>query len=115
MMNIDFPLILVIVVLGSGAIWLLDTLLLAGGRQSRRQELAARFPGHEEEGSKAAHAFSEACLAEAAEPAVVEYAALILSCIGGRIGIAFVFIRAFPDPLVLYGAYPRGRRLHFGE
>ena len=41
MMNIDFPLILVIVVLGSGAIWLLDTLLLAGGRQSRRQELAA--------------------------------------------------------------------------
>ena len=41
MMNIDFPLILVIVVLGSGAIWLLDTLLLARGRQSRRQELAA--------------------------------------------------------------------------
>ena len=74
MMNIDFPLILVIVVLGSGAIWLLDALLLAGGRQSRRQELAARFPGHEEEGSKAAHAFSEACFAEAAEPAVVEYA-----------------------------------------
>ena len=74
MMNIDFPLILVIVVLGSGAIWLLDTLLLARGRQSRRQELAARFPGHEEEGSKAAHAFSEACFAEAAEPAVVEYA-----------------------------------------
>ena len=74
MMNIDFPLILVIVVLGSGAIWLLDTLLLAGGRQSRRQELAARFPGYEEEGSKAAHSFNEACLAEAAEPAVVEYA-----------------------------------------
>ena len=74
MMNIDFPLILVIVVLGSGAIWLLDTLLLAGGRQSRRQELAARFPGYEEEGSKAEQAFNEACLAEAAEPAVVEYA-----------------------------------------
>ena len=30
MMNIDFPLILVIVVFGSGAIWLLDALLLAG-------------------------------------------------------------------------------------
>ena len=30
-MNIDFPLILVIVVLGSGGIWLLDSLLLAGG------------------------------------------------------------------------------------
>ena len=74
MMNIDFQLILVIVVFGSGAIWLLDALLLAGGRQSRRQELADRFPGCEEEGSKAAHAFSEACFAEAAEPAVVEYA-----------------------------------------
>ena len=74
MMNIDFPLILVIVVLGSGEIWLLDALLLAGGRQSRRQELAARFPWYQEEGSKAEHAFNEACLAEAAEPAVVEYA-----------------------------------------
>ena len=44
-MNIDFPLILVIVVLGSGIIWLLDRMLLAGGRATRRRELAAQFPG----------------------------------------------------------------------
>ena len=73
-MNIDFPLILVIIVLGSGAIWLLDSLLLARGRAERREELAARFPGHEKVGSNAAQAFSEACQREAAEPAVVEYA-----------------------------------------
>jgi len=51
-MNIDFPLILVIVVLGSGAIWLLDRLLLARGRAARRLELAEQFPGHQEAGSK---------------------------------------------------------------
>ena len=73
-MNIDFPLILVIVVLGSGAIWLLDSLLLAGGRRARRAEIAKQFPGYEEPGSKAALAFGDACSSEAAEPVVVEYA-----------------------------------------
>lgn len=73
-MNIDFPLILVIVVLGSGVIWLLDRMLLAGGRATRRRELAAQFPGHEESDSDAALAFAEACHREASEPAVVEYA-----------------------------------------
>jgi len=72
--NIDFPLILVIVVLGSGAIWLLDSLLLAGAREERRGQLSAQFPGHDIEGSSAAQAFSEACQREAAEPVVVEYA-----------------------------------------
>ena len=73
-MNIDFPLILVIVVLGSGAIWALDSLLLAKSRRARRAQLADQFPGHEQPGSKAAGAFAEACEREAAEPAVVEYA-----------------------------------------
>jgi signal peptidase I len=73
-MNIDFPLILVIVVLGSGAIWFLDRLLLARGRAARRLELAEQFPGHQEVGSKAAMSFAEACHREASEPVVVEYA-----------------------------------------
>jgi signal peptidase I len=72
--NIDFPLILVIVVLGSGAIWAMDSLLLAKARKARRAQLAIQFPGHEQLGSKAAGAFAEACDREAAEPAVVEYA-----------------------------------------
>ena len=73
-MNIDFPLILVIVVLGSGAIWLLDSLLLAPGRATRRLQLAEQFPGYDQAGSKASQAFAEACDREASEPAVVEYA-----------------------------------------
>ena len=58
-MSVDFPLILVIVVLGSGAIWLLDSLLLARGRADRRAELAAQFPGWEESNSSAAKAFAD--------------------------------------------------------
>jgi len=73
-MNIDFPLILVIVVLGSGAIWLLDSLLLARGRATRRLQLAEQFPGYDQAGSKASQAFADACDREASEPAVVEYA-----------------------------------------
>jgi len=72
--NIDFPLILVIVVLGSGAIWLVDSGLRARAREERRGQLSAQFPGHDIEGSSAAQAFSEACQREAAEPVVVEYA-----------------------------------------
>lgn len=73
-MTIDFPLILVIIVFGSGGIWLLDALFLAGGRRLRREQLTRKFPGHELPGSEAAVAYAEACDREAAEPAVVEYA-----------------------------------------
>src|SRR6056300_439467 len=73
-MTIDFPLILVIVVFGSGGIWLVDSLLLAGGRRSRREQLRRNFPGWEQAGSKAALAYADACDREAGEPAVVEYA-----------------------------------------
>lgn len=73
-MNIDFPLILVIVVLGSGAIWLLDSLLLARGRRARVALLQSKYPRFEEPRSADANAFAEAVQREAAEPAVVEYA-----------------------------------------
>ena len=43
-MNIDFPLILVIVVLGSGAIWLLDSLLLARPRASSKLSSSQMAP-----------------------------------------------------------------------
>ena len=73
-MTIDFPLILVIVVFGSGGIWLIDSILLAGGRRARREQLAREFPGYEQVGSSAAAAYSDACDREASEPVVVEYA-----------------------------------------
>jgi signal peptidase I len=90
-MNIDFPLILVIVVLGSGAIWLLDSLLLARGRATRRLQLAEQFPGYDQAGSKASQAFAEACDREASEPAVVEYARSLFPVLGGRIGACVLF------------------------
>ena len=113
-MTIDFPLILVIIVFGSGGIWLLDSLFLAGGRRSRREQLTRKFPGHEQPGSEAAVAYAEACDREAAEPAVVEYARSFFSCSGRRIGVALFFIRAVSDPIFLYGANLGGGRLYFG-
>lgn len=73
-MDIDFPLILVILVFGSGLIWALDALFLAPGRRRAMAELQGEYPRWQE----AEHAQSlqyQARVAEsAAEPVVVEYA-----------------------------------------
>jgi signal peptidase I len=73
-MDIDFPLILVILVFGSGLIWLLDAVFLAPARRQTQARLQAQYPGWNQEGSAEAASY-EARLAEtAAEPVVVEYA-----------------------------------------
>ncbi len=73
-MDIDFPLILVILVFGSGLIWLLDAVFLAPGRRRTQAALQTQYPGWNREGSAEAASY-EARLAEtAAEPVVVEYA-----------------------------------------
>ena len=73
-MDIDFPLILVILVFGSGLIWLLDALLLAPGRRRIVAELQGQFPEWQQEGSSQAIKY-EARLADSArEPLLVEYA-----------------------------------------
>ncbi len=73
-MDIDFPLILVILVFGSGLIWLLDAVFLAPGRRRTQAALQTQYPGWDREGSAEAASY-EARLAEtAAEPVVVEYA-----------------------------------------
>jgi len=73
-MDIDFPLILVILVFGSGLIWLLDALLLAPGRRRIVAELQGQFPEWQQEGSSQAVKY-EARLADSArEPLLVEYA-----------------------------------------
>ena len=43
-MDIDFPLVLVILVFGSGLIWLLDHLLLAPGRRLAVTQLQRDYP-----------------------------------------------------------------------
>ncbi len=73
-MNIDFPLILVILVFGSGFVWLVDALVTAPARKRRITELEAKFPRWQDDGSKDAKAFAVAANQTAAEPTIVEYA-----------------------------------------
>jgi signal peptidase I len=73
-MDIDFPLILVILVFGSGLIWLLDALLLAPGRRRIASELQGQFPQWDQEGSSQSGKYHAQLAATAREPVVVEYA-----------------------------------------
>ena len=67
-MDIDFPLILVILVFGSGLIWLLDALFLAPGRRRVVAELQGQFPGWEQQGSGQALKYEEKVASSAREP-----------------------------------------------
>ncbi len=73
-MDIDFPLILVILVFGSGLIWLLDALLLAPGRRRAVADLQVQYPQWQQEGSSEALKYQARVADTAAEPVVVEYA-----------------------------------------
>jgi signal peptidase I len=73
-MDIDFPLILVILVFGSGLIWLLDAVLLAPGRRRTQAELQGQYPGWEQEGSAESASYQARLTETAAEPVLVEYA-----------------------------------------
>lgn len=73
-MDIDFPLILVILVFGSGLIWLLDALFLAPGRRRTLLELQGQLPAWEQAGSGDAKKYEDSVQRLATEPTVVEYA-----------------------------------------
>ncbi|MCB1853959.1 MAG: signal peptidase I [Pseudomonadales bacterium] len=73
-MDIDFPLILVILVFGSGLIWLLDALLLAPGRRRTVANLQEEYPQWQQEGSSQATSYRRQVEQSAREPALVEYA-----------------------------------------
>ena len=73
-MSIDFPLILVVLVFGSGLIWVWDAIFMARARNARRDQFQQEYPQWSDEDSEQAIAY-RACVAESAvEPAVVEYA-----------------------------------------
>jgi len=71
--SLDFPLILVILVFGTGLIWLADRLLLAPGRQRSHETLRAQYPGWQDEGSADARRFAEAAQRLPREATIVEY------------------------------------------
>jgi len=73
-LNIDFPLILVILVFGSGVIWALDAAIAAGPRKKRIEALRAEFPQWEDVQTTDAKKFMAAVNTSATEPAIVEYA-----------------------------------------
>lgn len=73
-MNIDFPLILVILVFGSGAVWALDAIFLAPARRRQLAALQGEFPHWNQVNSADAKKYVHAANESAREPTVVEYA-----------------------------------------
>jgi signal peptidase I len=72
--TVDFPLILVGLVFGSGLLWLLDALFLAPGRRRIATELQKQYPQWAVEGSADAGRYQAGVAQKASEPVVVEYA-----------------------------------------
>jgi len=72
--DIDFPLILVVLTFVALLIWLLDLVVLRPLRQRREAALRARLPGWADEGSSDALAYSTEAARALAEPVAVEYA-----------------------------------------
>ncbi|WP_439107799.1 signal peptidase I [Congregibacter sp.] len=72
-MSLDFPLILVILVFGTGLIWLVDRLLWAPGRQRSLDALCTQYPDWRYEGSADAKKFAAAAETLPRESTIVEY------------------------------------------
>jgi signal peptidase I len=73
-MTIDFPLILVILVFGSGLIWAFDAIFLAPARNATRDQLQLEYPQWSSEDSDQASRYRARVADTAAEPVLVEYA-----------------------------------------
>ena len=72
--TIDFPLILVVLVAGTGLLWLLDRLFLAPGRRAVMDSLREQYPRWNTSGSSDEGNYYREVHDKAAEPVVVEYA-----------------------------------------
>ncbi len=70
---LNFPLILVLLVFGSGMIWLLDTLTTRRKRLQVIEQLQLEWPKWDEEGSADQQHFLSAAREQAGEPILVEY------------------------------------------
>ena len=73
-MSLDFPLILVLLVFGTGLVWLGDRMLLAPSRQRSFDALTSRYPGWQDDDSSDAQDFAKAAETLPREPVLVEYA-----------------------------------------
>jgi len=73
-LTVDFPLILVGLVFGSGLLWTLDAIFLAPGRKRLVGELQTQYPRWEIAGSPDEGQYQAKVAERASEPVVVEYA-----------------------------------------
>jgi signal peptidase I len=73
-MAIDFPLILVLLVFGSGLIWSLDALFLAPARKRNVLQLRSEYPDWDDSKSAQAKNYQAKAELAAREPTYVEYA-----------------------------------------
>jgi len=72
--TIDFPLILVGLVFGSGLLWMLDAIFLAPGRKRLVSQLQSQYPQWAVADSPDARNYQARVTEKASEPVVVEYA-----------------------------------------
>jgi signal peptidase I len=72
--TVDFPLILVGLVFGSGLLWMLDSIFLAPGRKRIVTQLQGQYPQWSIAGSPDAQTYQARVAAAASEPVMVEYA-----------------------------------------
>ena len=72
-MDIDFPLILVLLVSGSGLVWLFDHMFLVGGRKLALMQLQRDYPQWEDEESTQHRKYQEKADVAGSEPLLVEY------------------------------------------
>ena len=72
-MDIDFPLILVLLVFGSGLVWLIDALFLASGRKLALVQLQRDYPRWQEEDSPHSGEYLSRSEEVNREPLLVEY------------------------------------------
>ncbi|ROS04717.1 signal peptidase I [Sinobacterium caligoides] len=72
-MDINFPLVMVVLVFVGATIWLLDILLWAGKRKARVAALEKQYPNRNDEGSEDARNYRAAFEVAGKEPIAVEY------------------------------------------
>ena len=72
--TLDFPLILLCLVFGSGLLWLLDSIFLAPSRKRRLNALQTQYPRWDVQGSPDAGNYQSQVEKKASEPVFVEYA-----------------------------------------
>lgn len=72
-MDINFPLILVLLVFGSGVVWLVDSLFLARKRQAAVAAVDAQFSSVELDSGRQQEVYEQAKATASKEPVLVEY------------------------------------------